>query len=169
VHEEHFGTLDGHVTMCRIVVRRPGSSSAVGFHGATLARTGEVTILDGALGKLQRCSGDPGHEHAVVLLDPMEYAWAIPAKGNLFIPFDETGETTLADGWFARARIDFDENGRSQPGHSCVVFGQHSHGEDIRCDVHVGDSFGWGPHRAEIVRIISPGFPFTGWMEVSLH
>lgn len=161
-------TLGGYEGLCQIVVRRTDGPSAAGFVGAAVARQGEITILDGAIGKVEHCSDDARHARAVLLLDPPGYAWAIPAPGNLFVPFDIGEGTTLSDHSFARASEQHDADNSPIPGRYCVTAGYQDRAE-THCDLRIGDAFTWGTRRAEIVRAIPPGFPFAGWLEVTLR
>jgi hypothetical protein len=162
-------TANGYSSVCRLVVRRPDGPSGVGFRGATVASPGYLTILDGAVGRVRKCSGDPQRARAVIDLNPAAYAWAIPEPGHVFVPFDDEWGTMLPDYSFAEAMVGHDGSGRRIEGSYCIVTGHHGGATDTQCDVHVGDSFPWGSRRAEIVRIIAPEFPFTGWMEVALR
>jgi hypothetical protein len=162
-------TVNGLRSLCRLVVRRPASLSVAGFEGVTVASPEDVTILDGALGKVQRCSTHGGHMRAVILLNPASYAWAVPDRGNVFIPFSRDEESTLGGDSSARAIVDSDANGSRLGGHYCIVYWQHGTTQKVQCDVHIGDTFPWGAHRGEIVRIVPPSLAFTGWMEVALR
>jgi hypothetical protein len=39
----------------------------------------------------------------------------------------------------------------------------------MHCRVQIGDTFAWGSHRAESVRIVPPAPLVAGWIEVVLR
>jgi hypothetical protein len=153
---------------CRFVVRRAGGrGSGLAFTGAIIGEEDDVVILDGALGKVRHCHRDAWHTIAVLELNPSAYLWAIPDKGHVFIPFDNVEDTVLEDGAYARARLQ--REGSDLQGRICITQGQLGVGQDFQCGFHVGDSFTWGSHRAEIVRLVEPHGPIVGWVEASVH
>jgi hypothetical protein len=150
--------------VCRFVVRRPaGRASGSGFTGGIVGREDDVVILDGALGKVRSCH----HNAAVLELNPSAYLWAIPDKDHVFIPFDNIEDTMLEDGAYARANLE--REGNDLRGRVCITIGQRGVGQDSQCGFHVGDSFAWGSHSAEIVRLVEPHGPLVGWVEVAVH
>jgi hypothetical protein len=164
-------TLTQHYARCRLGVNRPDGPGGIGFKASTSPSTGEITILDGALGKVLRCENEDGRVRAVLQLNPPEYAWAVPAPGHVFVPFDDdTWGARLPDFSFARARAkDLDPRGVPVEGSGYCITSGYTGATTTRCDVQVGDTFRWGTHDAAIVRIVEPRSPFAGWIEVALR
>jgi hypothetical protein len=131
-------TANGYASICRVVVRR---RAGVWFSGATVPSTGDVTILDGALGRIRRCTGELEHTRAIIDLNPDDYAWAIPGEGNVFVPFDSNDVATLEDGASARAVIEEDADGAHLEDRYCVVLATRGERADARCGVRIGNAF----------------------------
>jgi hypothetical protein len=161
-------------SLCTLVVRHEATAGSVGYVAKFAVATGEVFFLDGALGTLRACEGDLGGGRAVIDLNPPAYAWATPHDGAVPIPFGDRGElTTLDDYSTAAAQVARDGRGDPVQGRFCVFAtppGPAMRPEDGRhCGVKIGDTFAWGAHRAEIVRIVPPASRVAGWIEVALR
>lgn len=176
VHADWRGTNGGHVLACELVARHPSEDAGAGYRLTRSLFTGDVFPFGDAIAKVARCSEDDDprggnpRAHLVLTVNPTAYASLAPAKGNVVVPFTMHVDDLVLDGGLtARARLDRDTSDRPSPDSVTLVVFAPAAGETVYRAFHVGAHFTWGPHQAEIVRIVPPATSVTGWVEVALH
>jgi hypothetical protein len=157
------------VASCTVVVRRPN-------YEATIRMVlGDVGMTDGAIVQLVACHSEPDppssrpHARAVLLVNPAPLAWATPAAGNVFVPYESDPDAIVDHRYVAHAAKPVDELGRPVPGDVSLVVGEVFQRGKVIAGLRVGDTFSWGPHQARIVRVVPPDGRITGWVEVALR
>jgi hypothetical protein len=127
-----------------------------------------IVPVAGAMIKVQRCPHARDAEHAdeprgaLLLMNPPGYASLAPAPNHVLMSLSDVRWTELEDGVRARAVL---ESGAAPP--DAVRIGL-SDGTWLH-DVRPGDAFDWGPHRAQIVRVVPWRDHMVGWVEVALR
>jgi hypothetical protein len=155
---------------CEIVVRR------LDYEVRAQMLPGDVTVADGLLLELLTCHSEPEpnrdrtRAHAVFRVNPLAFAWATPAKADLFIPYSwshAASETAILDHQYL-ARAQPAPKGDPSASTEVSLFVDQSKPGVFLSGLRVGDTFTWGPHTARIVRIVPASTPLTGWVEVAL-
>jgi len=172
-----FGKGPHQVRFCSLVARVGGSAAGLAVEMGV--DPGDLIVLDDGVAKVQRCfdkldlADHTSHSSAVLLLNPREYTWFAPTKGHLFIPLH--GSASL-DGLLA-IPVPPDRSYELGPLLDSVAIDIQPAGATAVPPPHVpsypglrpGDTFVWGMHSAEVVRILNRAGPLIGWVEVVLR
>lgn len=177
-----FWSRPQHVVVCNILER---PTATPGVRMITPVSPGDVLVLDGRVAKVEHCDKeyeDAGsgfdHSKAVLLVDPSAYAWLVPDPKHLFVPLDYAF-ATLDDICIA---IRPPRPGPDTPSLESVSLdvwlGGYDCGHDPRYDVghkdahptlRAGETFAWGTHTAEVIRIVNDQPPLRGWIELDVR
>jgi hypothetical protein len=155
--------------MCTVRSRvRPRDGLPVGytvwFDGS---EEDDVVPAAGAMLKIQRCprARDTTHPEeprgALLLMNPPGYASLAPPETHVLLPLGGAHWTELDDGPSAHAEL---EGGAASPDRVDLRLSDGTWLGGMR----PGDAFDWGPHRAQIVRVVRPRHRMAGWVEVTL-
>jgi hypothetical protein len=175
VHAHGFGTNGGYAMACQAIVRRQGSASSPGLEYTPVVFQRSVFPLDGEIARVQRCDDEyDGTLHRrrtrlTLLMNPTEYLSLAPAKGNVVIPFTHRDYLTLDGRLAAYARPELNAQGSPSPDTVTLIVFVPGVGDTVYSELRSGSTFAWGPHQAEVVRIVLPATPLIGWVEVALR
>jgi hypothetical protein len=158
---------------CKLAFSRSARDAGEDFFRANMfVRKGDLLPLGGHLVQVTDCRaggswGGHGHRsYAGLLMNPTESPSATPSPDSAFVPFH--GEASIDGTFVARTSRNVPENPGDAPSvrlsaddaqHASVVYGH----------LRAGDAFAWGPHQAEVVRIVDEGEGLIGWVEVRVR